>query len=272
MFSLRQALLFSVATSGRAVAGEAIDQLPIVNVRLDPPANAQPQVAAEISLLEGARNEMETTHLHELDLAFQHAVNHASSTLSEVISSALGGVPKLKTHKATSMLGVRDGLAGRDDAAQSFAIEVLPPHEPDVAIKAKLDQIEHKRSADEEHIFEQAVSEFAALETIFTSEVLAQLHAHGYSVARHKGAGFLQASKSVRRAGSGDMAPGLNVRLSASEQPFPTVAGLALAMEGRRDASEETIRNRVLELESQFFETANGLLHDALRASLPDIA
>ena len=64
MLSLRQALLFSVATSGRVVAGEAIDQLPIVNVRLGPPANAQPQVAAEISLLEGARKDIETTHLH----------------------------------------------------------------------------------------------------------------------------------------------------------------------------------------------------------------
>jgi predicted transcriptional regulator len=215
---------------------------------------------------------METTRLHELDLAFQRAVNHASSTLSEAISSALGRVPKLRTHKATSLLGGRDGLSLRDDAAQSFAIEVLPPHEPDIAIKDKLDLIERKRSADEEHIFEQALSEFSALEAIFTSEVMAQLHAHGNGLARNKVLGFLQASNSVRRAGSGDATPGLSVRLGASAQPFPTVEGLTLAMEGRRDASEEVIRNRVLELESQFFETANGFLHDALRTSLSDTA
>jgi predicted transcriptional regulator len=268
MQSIRQALLFCVLTSGRVAVGEAIDQLPIVNVRLGPPANAQPQVAAEISLLEGARKDMETTHLQELDLAFQHAVNHASSTLSEVITSALGRMPKLKTHKAASLLGVRDGLSVRDNAAQSFAIEVRPPQEPDIAIKAKLDQIEQKRSADEGHIFEQAVSEFAALEAIFTNEVLAQVHAYGNGLKTHKVMGFLQASQGVRRAGSGDPTPGLNVRLSASAQPFPTVEGLALAMESRRDASEEVVRSRVLELESQFFETANDLLHDTLRTSL----
>ena len=270
MFCVRQSLIFSVVAFGHIAAGDAVDQLPIVNVRLSPPANALPQVAAEIAILESARKDMETTHLQELDLAFQHAVNHASSTLSEVLTSALGRVPKLKARKAASLLEVHDGLAVRDDVAQSFAIEVRPPHEPDIAIKAKLDQIERKRSADEEHIFEQAVSEFAALETIFTSEVLAQLHAHGNRLVAHKAIGFLQASKGMRRSGSGDLTPGLNVRLSASAQPFPTVESLTLAMEGRRDANEDVVRNRILELESQFFTTANGLLRDALRTSLSD--
>ena len=260
MLSVCQVLIFGIAASGHVAVGESTDQLPIVNVRLGPPANAQPQVAAEIALLEGARKDMETQHLQELDLAFQQAVNHASSTLSDVITSALRHKSKLNSHKAASF------LEERDDAAQSFAIEVRPMHEPDVAIKAKLDQIEQKRSADEEHIFEQAVREFAALESIFTSEVLAQLHAHGNGVRSHKALGFLQASKSVHR--SDDVTPGLNVRLSASAQPFPTIEGLALAMEGRRDGSEEVVRNRVLELESQFFETANDQLRDALRTSL----
>lgn len=263
MLSVCQALIFSVAASGHVAVGESTGQLPIVNVRLGPPANAQPQVAAEIALLEGARKDMETEHLQELDLAFQQAVNHASSTLSEVVTSALLHKSRSKSHKAASF------LEERDDAAQSFAIEVRPMHEPDVAIKAKLDQIEQKRSADEEHIFEQAVREFAALESIFTSEVLAQLNAHGHGVGSRNALGFLQASKSVSRSGSGDDATsGLNVRLSASAQPFPTIEGLALAMEGRRDGSEEVVRNRVLELESQFFETANDQLRDALRASL----
>ena len=48
MFSVRQALFFGVVASGSVAVGEAVDQLPIVNVRLGPPANALPQVAAEI--------------------------------------------------------------------------------------------------------------------------------------------------------------------------------------------------------------------------------
>lgn len=265
-------MFLGVVASGHVAVGEAIDELPIVNVRLSPPANALPQVAAEIALLEGARKDMETTRLQELDLAFQHAVNHASSTLSEVLTSALGSVPKHTMHKATSLLEVREGLGVRDDAAQSFAIEVRPLHEPDIAIKTKMDQIERKRSADEGHIFEQAVSEFAALEAIFTSEVLAQLRAHGKHTGTHKALGFLQASQGVRRSRSGDLLPGLNVRLGASSQPFPTVEGLTLAMESRRDASEDVVRNRILELESQFFQTANDMLRDTLRTTLSDTA
>lgn len=274
MPSFRQALI-SIAV-GRLAVGEEVDQLPIVNVRLGPPANALPQVAAEISLLESARKDVESTRLQELDLAFQQAVNHASSTLSEMIPSALGRISKHPAQHATSLLEVRNELVGKDNddaaPAQTFAIDVRSPREPDLAIKAKLDQIEQKRSIDEGHIFEQAAREFAALEKIFTSEVLAQLNAHAAGSVARNAIGFLQTSKDMRRSGSGGLPEGLNVRLSASAQPFPTIEGLALAMEGRRDASEEIIRNRILELESHFFETANGLLREALRGGSPGTA
>merc|ERR1711865_4168 len=172
--------------------------------------------------------------------------------------------PKHKTQKVTSLLGIHDALATHDanSAAQRFASGVHPLHEPDVAIKGKLDQIERKRSADEEHIFDQAVREFASLEAIFTSEVFAQLSEHTRPSGGLKALGFLQTSKGMRRSGAGDLPPGLNVRLSASVQPFPTIEGLASAMEDRRDASEEVVRSRILELESQFFKTANGLLRE----------
>lgn len=267
MLYIRKAFIYSVVASGCVSAAESADDLPIVNVRLGPPANAQPQVAAEISLLESARNDAETTQLQQLDLAYQHAVNHVSSTLSDVIASALGSFPKVITHKATSLLEVREGFEVHDDAAkaQRFAIDVRPPHQPDIAIKAKLDQIEQKRSADETNIFQQAVDEFAALESIFTSEVLAQLRARAHGEGPHRVVGFLQAATGIVRSASADAAPGLNVRLSASAQPFPTVEGLALAMQGRRDASEDVVRNRIIELELQFFESANNMLSDALR-------
>ena len=90
MSLFRQALIFTVVAEGRLVMGQTSDQLPIVNVRLGPPANALPQVAAEISLLEGARKEMQSAHLQELDLAFANAVKHARTTIPEVVTSALG--------------------------------------------------------------------------------------------------------------------------------------------------------------------------------------
>ena len=52
----------------------------------------------------------------------------------------------------------------------------------------RLDQLEHKRSADEEHLFEQALREFAVLDRIFTSEVRAQLSAHANLMEHTQGA------------------------------------------------------------------------------------
>lgn len=275
MSPIRHSFVFSVVALGRLVIGQAIDELPIVNVRLGPPANALPQVAAEISVLEGARKDMETIHLQELDLAFENALKHASITVPEVVNSALGHVNGHSTQRAMSLLEFHSGRKEHvdlDSAVQSFAIEVLPPHEPDVAIKSKLDQIEQTRSTDEEHIFQQAVREFAALEIIFKNEVLAQLSAQASGLELHKSASFLQTSKGMRRSGSFDLPSNLNVRLGASAQPFPTIEGLALAMGDRRDASEGVVRNRVLDLESQFFKAANDLLREALRAGLSGTA
>jgi hypothetical protein len=266
MSLFRQTVIFSVMSSGRLVIGQAIGQQPIVNVRLGPPANALPQVGAEISLLESARKEMESTHLQELDLAFASAVEHATSSIPEVVSSALGRVRAHTTHTAVSLLEVHSGDV--DTPGQTFSIEVLSPHEPDVALKTKLEQMERKRSTDEEHIFQQAAREFAALETIFTNEVLAQLSTKATGLELHKRVGFLQTSRDTRRSGSADLPSSLNVRLAASAQPFPTIEGLALAMGDRRDASEGVVRKRVMELESQFFTAANDLLREALRAGL----
>lgn len=267
MLCIRNVLFCSAIASVCLARAEASEQLPIVNVRLGPPTNPQPQVAAEISLLESARKDAEASHIQELDIAYQHAVNHLSSALSNVIASTLGKAPTSNVYKAASLLEMSDGLEVSDDAlAQSFAIDVRPLHEPDIAIKAKLEEIERKRSADETHIFEQALDEFAALESIITSEVLAQLRARANGVGSHAAVGFLQAAKRVARSESTETLPGLSVRLSASAQPFPTIEGLTLAMEGRRDASEDVVRNRILELEGQFCEVANAVLRDALHA------
>jgi len=267
MVLMRRALLVSVAASGHLAIGQEIDQLPIVNVRLKPPVDALPQVTAEIALLEGTRKDKESANLQALDLAFQQAVKRTSSTIAEVVSSAFSGMPKRQT---TSLLEIREVSESAASESQSVSIEVHPPHEPDVSIKVRLDQLEHKRSADEEHLFEQALREFAVLDRIFTSEVRAQLSAHANLMETHRALDFLQTSKEMRL--SGGLLPGLNVRLTASSQVFPTIEGLALAMEGRRDASEEGIRNHVLELESQFFKTSGEILQDALRKALFGVA
>jgi len=269
MSLIRQTLMVVAAACGHLAIGQEIDQLPIVNVRLKPPANSLPQVVAEIALLDGTRKDTESANLQALDMAFHQAVTNVSSSIPEVVTLALGRLPK---RLATSLLEVQDNHEDAASAVQSFGIEVRPPHEPDVSIKAKLDQLERKRLADEEHVFEQANREFAVLSRMFTSEVLAQLGAHASGMETRKALGFLQTFKGMRRSGSKGSSPSLNVRLSTSTQAFPTIEGLALAMEGRRDASETIIRKRILELESQFFEISCEVLHDTLRKALLGIA
>ena len=76
------------------------------------------------------------------------------------------------------------------------------------------------------------------------------------------GAALLERSRS---------SPELDVRLSASSVPFPTVAGLVGAMEGRRDASEELVKQQVLTAQLQYLRTANALVRDACRVALDQL-
>ena len=60
----------------------------------------------------------------------------------------------------------------------------------------------------------------------------------------------------------------LNVRVGASDVPYPTIAGVAQDMEARRDSAEHLLRQKVLELELKLLEAENELIKDALHRAV----
>merc|ERR1719326_2091636 len=55
-----------------------------------------------------------------------------------------------------------------------------------------------------------------------------------------------------------------NVRVMASEEPFPTIAAMVEDLERNRDSSEATIRTRMLELELKLLQAENSLVQERI--------
>ena len=60
----------------------------------------------------------------------------------------------------------------------------------------------------------------------------------------------------------------LDVRVGASDVPFPTIESLVQQMGDRRGSSEESLRQYILGLEVQLLQAGNAILEERLRASL----
>merc|ERR1711904_361284 len=82
--------------------------------------------------------------------------------------------------------------------------------------------------------------------------------------------GFLtkSASPGLLSASQPALASGLqlttNVRVAASDEPFLTVTSLVEDMERNRDASEDLIRKRLLELELKLLQAENDIISHRL--------
>ncbi|CEM32289.1 unnamed protein product [Vitrella brassicaformis CCMP3155] len=60
----------------------------------------------------------------------------------------------------------------------------------------------------------------------------------------------------------------LNVKVTQSDQPYPTVDELVADMEKRRDVAERLERMKILELELKLMKAENDMIKDALRSAL----
>jgi len=158
-------------------------------------------------------------------------------------------------------------------------INLLPIGAPDSSLETNIKKIENKRTKHEGAIFEQARLEMAGLTKVVQNEVEAQLanHASGLARALKSGRGlsrapfrppakaieFLRAEQLVLASGP---ALSTNVRVTASDEPFRTVASMVEGLERRRDASEDAIRNMLLEMELKLLEAENALVSSKVGA------
>ena len=238
-----------------------------------PPERPLPEIASQIQSLDDARSAFEEGGRLSVGEAFAAAKESLENRIGKVVEGALGSLSaRPRKHvQATSMLS--SGAGGRDEshAADTSAVlvKVFPMPAPDAAIKNKIAAIDRKQSHAESQLIKQAASEMEALVDIFINEVQEQLKLHMRAGRSGKGgaAGFLLA----RRGGGDDadaLPPQLDLRVGASEVPFPTIESLVQQMENRRGASEESVRQHVLGLELQLLQAGNAILEERLRASL----
>jgi len=264
------------------------DSMPIIQVRLAPPSNPMPEVTASLGALEAERAQFETERMLEVESAYSASLGRASEELPALIDRLM------RTFETpTTLLSKRQheqDEVGRqatqfqelrvvDGHEMTARINVLPVLQPDAALEANIRELEEKRTTHEGKIFDQAMSEMNGLTTIVLNEVEAQItrHASGFRHALKFGVGesFTSARSSPRATGFRSVeehgrasAPQLttNVRVMASEEPFPRVASMVEGSEKKRDASEDSIRTRLLELEVKLLQAENSIVSAKLGA------
>lgn len=243
-----------------------------------------PEVNAAIGQLDAARSAFESEHMHEAEEAYNKSLNDAAELLPDAIDKLMRNFEKpmalisgrfskstLKRNNGARVTSFREARREPGGHEITARINLLPAASPDATLEQPIKRMEGQRSRHEGDIFRQAVSEMAALTQIVQNEATVQitrhannfLHAAQYGTFSSKAmsAGLLSAAQPVLPSG---LQLTTNVRVSASEEPFQTVASLVEDLERRRDASEDLIRKRLLELELKLLQAENSLIADHL--------
>jgi len=283
----------------------SLDHMPIVQVRLAPPHKPLPQISAEIGSLEKSREMLEMEQEVELERAFNTTLEAAQAQMQAVIDSTmrpfqsslglkslgfLGHYPPVRRTepmRAAAFLGTHeqnDKAVGGDDLV--VKVNLIPIPTPDPAIKPRIDDIEMKRSQSERNLFQQAIVEMKSLTTVvlnafeaeinrhieeFVHAVAFQQHSHGQLVsmkAKSHASGFLHVSQPLLPSG---LQQRTSVRVSASDEPFPSIVSLVQDMELHRDAKEKTERTRILEMELKLLNAENNAMRKSLQHAVENV-
>jgi len=264
-----------------------------MEIRLAPPRKPLPEVAAALGNLESKRQHVETEEMLQVEAAYNTTLAEAANSLEAMVDRLMRvftkqeawistrphggdarGAAKLSTsspshpaHRGLSFHQSRGASAGHEMATR---INLLPMVGPNALLQPKIEALERKRSNEERALFDEAKDEMAKWTKIVETEAEAEItkqgkmfvHAQKYGLAASsgglkEGTEFLALGQPVLSSG-----PQLttNVRIMASDEPFPTVASMVEDLERRRDAAEGLQRTRLLELELQLVQAENAIL------------
>lgn len=261
------------------------DNMPIVEVRLAPPHKPMPEVAAFLGKLEKDRVGFEAAHMLEVEAAYNASWEEASEKLPMLIDRLMRVFEKPSVllalrkngrgHGGNTATTFREAQRKSGGHEMTARINILPAPSPDPSLESSIQDMEDKRSKDEGNIFKQAVSEMGALTKIVQNELEAQImrHTNNFLHAVRFGLGTNPSTSLVRSTGllaanqpvlaSGPQLT-TNVRIMASDEPFPAVAGMVENLERQRDAGEGLVRTRLMELELKLLQAENKLVSDRL--------
>lgn len=257
------------------------DTLPIIQARLAPPLKPMPEVAGLLRELDAERVETEAAQMLEVEAAYNASLKEASEKLPasidrlmqvfekpSVLLSLRTGVGAQRRWNAPSFKEAHSRREGQEMSAQ---INVLPIQSPAASLESRIREIEDKRSRDESNIFRQAILEMTGLTKIVQSELELQITQTGgnllaalrTSLPQPTSASFLSARQPSLPSG---FPAATNVRVMASDEPFPTISSMVEELERNRDASESLIRTRIFEWELKLLQAENKLITARLQS------
>eukprot|EP00746_Dinoflagellata_sp_MGD_P150654 gnl/MRDRNA2_/MRDRNA2_82483_c0_seq3.p1 gnl/MRDRNA2_/MRDRNA2_82483_c0~~gnl/MRDRNA2_/MRDRNA2_82483_c0_seq3.p1 ORF type:complete len:240 (+),score=85.41 gnl/MRDRNA2_/MRDRNA2_82483_c0_seq3:49-720(+) len=207
--------------------------------------------------------------MSQLEFAFNAALENAKRQIGEAVGAAMKVFDDPRVLKNVVKAGSFLRFRQRPNSAEepSVRVKALAAAPPDPSIKIKIDQLEEQRSAAESLMLDVAIAEMGELTKIAIAELekQLQLQLEPWLV----GSGSLLHSRVQQIPGSPEGLPKqLNVRVGASDVPYPTIASLVQDMETRRDTAENLLRQRILELELKLLKAENVMIKDALSAAV----
>jgi len=245
----------------------------ILDVRLAPPKRPLPEIAAEVATLDSQREKVEqelsqklkTVYASTLATARMEVASLVASELRLINEAAPKGVARPSFFQARSLRGQQRGRA--DDFAVKVSAAGLPA--TDESIKDAMEKIEFKRADAERKLFEQACSELQALKKLALKTLAEQIREAVRKVSAPGAAAqtlsFLAATQSKQAS---RLPETTNVRVSASDEAFPTIADLVEDMEARRDVAETKGKAMILAMEQNVLQELNAVMKHELSAQI----
>jgi len=252
------------------------DTMPIIDVKLAPPAKALPQVVGTLGQLMDVRAKGETEGLLLVEAAYNSTLVEESRSLAALIDKLMQpmAVARKQSRFLTSGGGHKKGAVFRELGGHEVTarINVLREKAPDASLEKKIKEIDNVLANREQQIFTQARNELAALAQVVHSEIEAEItqalgQVRKYGQKRFpKAVGFLQQPAIA----SG---PQLStaIRVSAVDK-FPTIADLVGEAERKNSASSALASVRILELETELVRALNNVAVGRLAAWMEQLA
>lgn len=261
--------------------------IPNLELSLASPSRPHPEVMAEIGSLTRSQEAVVHIHMDKLQVAFSEALGKAKRQIGSVIGrgmsifddpALLAAIAK-RGNMAHEPRGHGEGFRiepsflqlGAEptdlDQKRSIKVNVFPSAPLDLTVKTRIDELDRKREDMERGFFEQAHAEMQALIDLVQTELEAQIGRHLDKLLGRQGANMamgMHGFAEVVRNNMTAIPQQANVKVVASDMPYPSVVSLVQDMETRRDISENLEYMKVIKMQVELLKATNSIAKQTL--------
>jgi hypothetical protein len=247
------------------------DTVPNVEVSLEPPAKPYPQIAQQIGNLESSREHSQEVYMHDLQTSFTAAMKHQQSSIGDIVGRAMRAfsnpvtLAREQRHDDASSFVALDNNPLSDAETLSMKINVLAQHAaPDVA--EHVNNLEHTRGDMARSAVDKAKLDIHSTGDFFQREFENQIQLQVNACVGIAKASLSKRAKVFR--GFTRLPKQVNVRVVASDIPYPTVSSMVQDMETRRDISERLLGLKALNMQLELLKIGNEMAKDTLTRAI----